>query len=182
MASKFSEKELDYLLEEYKILWDYYKKTLDQRSEWLKSISLFIGIIAIAISPSFISINDSIIIVLLISTFLIGISISFVYMSESKISRRYLKKIKKIQEILASNTSIYKDILTSDEYNSKNSKATSISIQLSKCFPLYLINSLTAYLALFFAGANLPISIMASSLILILQVTVYAIWLRKEYQ
>ena len=31
MAEKLTEKETDYALEEYKILWNYYKKILEQR-------------------------------------------------------------------------------------------------------------------------------------------------------
>ena len=180
MKDKLSERELDYVLEEYKILWDYYKKTLDQRTEWIKSFALFIGVIStvLAILPNFIYVNNAIIVVLLMAASLIGLSISFVYMSESNTSKRYLKKIAEIREVLVLNTNIPKHLFDSnDTYNS--SKAISISTKLLKCFPLCLINSLTFYFALSYAGVNLLINIIAASFLLVLQIVIYVAWLRK---
>ena len=180
MENMLMAKELDFVLEEYKILWDYYKKTLEQRNEMIKNYSLFMGILSaiLAIIPNFVNINNKIIVVLLIAASFIGLSISFSYMSESITSRRYLRKIAEISEIITSETNIPKKIF--DKSDVYNNKTVSLITSLSKCFPLSLISSLALYFAIFFANANFFASVLFSSLLLILQVIMYVVWLKNK--
>ena len=176
MQNSLSEKEFDYILEEYKILWSYYKKTLDERNEMLKNYSLFVGITSIFLTfiYNIININNILAGVLLIVTALIGVSISYIYTSECITSQRYLNKIAEIRQIIVSNTNI-----PSQLYNSKdtyNSNIINIINKLTKCLPLYLLNSIALFVGIYFIASNVVFNIILSSLWFILQVVAYVIW------
>lgn len=97
---------IEYALHVYDILWDYYKKTLDERNRILNNYILIVGIPISIIGMVVEKVKDNIqyysngIFLVLTIILLFGIVIYDAYIVESFISERYLKQIKYITQFL----------------------------------------------------------------------------------
>ena len=97
---------IEYALHAYDILWDYYKKTLDERNHILNNYIIvvgipisIIGIVIEKIKRNIIFYSDWIFLALIV-ILLFGIVIYDAYVVESFISERCLKQIKHITQYL----------------------------------------------------------------------------------
>jgi hypothetical protein len=180
MRKKLSEKELDCIIKEYEILWDYYKKTLDERNNMFKNFSMFIGILSVVLSiaPNLTAMNTILAGSLVIVISLIGISFSLIFISECKTSDKYLKKIREIREVIVLSTNIPPKVYNSDD--TLNSRTINIINKMSRCFPLCLLNSLSLFVGIHFVSTYLFYSIILSSALFIAQIVVYTLWQLKE--
>lgn len=98
--------DIEYVLHIYDIIWDYYKKTLDERTQLLNNYIVFVGIPISAVGIIAERLGENIanfiqeIIGILILILLIGIVIFLMYIKESAVSRKYLTRIEVITDFL----------------------------------------------------------------------------------
>ena len=175
------ETNIQLIIDEYKILWDYYKKTLDERNEMFKNYSIFIGIptTILSVVPQFLSSYLWVIGLLLIIVSLIGISICYTYISECITSNRYLYKIDEIRSYLTNHFKLPENLLNSND--TFNNKKTNIIVKASKCFPLCILNSFALFAGLYISFSNcIVITISFSVLTFLGQMFFYTIWQYKH--
>lgn len=98
--------DIEYVLHIYDTIWDYYKKTLDERTQILNNYIVFVGIpisvvgiIAERLGENIIYYFKEIICILFLIV-LIGIVIFYMYIKESAVSKRYMKRITLITEYM----------------------------------------------------------------------------------
>lgn len=98
--------DIEYVLHIYDTIWDYYKKTLDERTQLLNNYIVFVGIPISAVGIIAERLGENIanfiqeIIGILILILLIGIVIFLMYIKESAVSRKYLTRIEVITDFL----------------------------------------------------------------------------------
>ena len=109
------DKEIECALEEYKILWDYYKVTLEERRnlfEWyFKVVALPASIIGYILTQNIkITIAVDINLVLggtIFAIFLCGVTLYITYISESVNATKYFREITKIRRYFCENTKTF---------------------------------------------------------------------------
>ena len=98
--------DIEYVLHIYDTIWDYYKKSLDERTQLFNNYIVFVGIPISAVGIIAERLGENIanfiqeIIGILILILLIGIVIFLMYIKESAVSRKYLTRIEVITDFL----------------------------------------------------------------------------------
>jgi len=141
----------NFILEEYKALWDYYKKTLDERKKLFDWFLLIITLPSSAIGylifnqDQNISIPNIVSALLLMLIYLIGLSLFITYTYESRNADNYLKAIRRIRNHFRKSDKKFRDLLIIDKSRQKNSHIFGKFdiIKLSRSFVFILINSAT---------------------------------------
>ena len=142
--------DIEYVLHIYDTIWDYYKKTLDERTQLLNNYIVFVGIPISAVGIIAERLGENIanfiqeIIGILILILLIGIVIFLMYIKESAVSRKYLTRIEVITDFLIERYDSDSDGLFSRLYGLDDlfhPETTAMNIRLGKGLILPIINS-----------------------------------------
>jgi len=178
----------NFILEEYKALWDYYKKTLDERKKLFDWFLLIITLPSSAIGYLIFNQNQNISIPIIVSAlllmliYLIGLSLFITYTHESRNADNYLKAIRRIRNHFRKSDKKFKDILIIDKSRRENShifRKFDI-IKLSRSFIFILINSAT------FSSSIILLTDLKSLILLIfcflVSLTIHLIIFNKVYR
>lgn len=137
-----------FIIEEYKALWDYYKKTLDERKKLFDWYLLIITLPSSAIAylifnqEKKIVVPDGVSAILLLLIYLIGLSLFITYTHESRNANHYLNAINKIRNHVRKHDKKTNGLLIIDLSRRKNSHFFGLDIiKLSRSFVFILINS-----------------------------------------
>lgn len=142
--------DIEYVLHIYDTIWDYYKKTLDERTQLLNNYIVFVGIPISAVGIIAERLGENIanfiqeIIGILILILLIGIVIFLMYIKESAVSRKYLTRIEVITDFLIERYDSDSDGLFSRLYGLDDlfhPDPMAMNIRLEKGLILPIINS-----------------------------------------
>ena len=94
-------KKEEFLIEEYKILWSYYKETINNRKNMLdwyfKIIAIPATLFTLISSLDNVEIENGLLGIILLIISLSGVGIFVGYVLESKNSKRYLEEIQRIK-------------------------------------------------------------------------------------
>ena len=192
-------KSMDYAMDEYKIIWDYYKHTLHEREN---SYNRYFKVIALpaTVIGGFATVSDSLPLldmgkVILFTSFfmfviaIVGLSIYITYVYEMISSERYLRLIGEMRTQFVEKDRALSNFFTgvySNNENSKNSKKKLISLgktKLSRSMAMPLINSSLIPFALYLHNfLNLFFSILAYVIIFALHILILIVIQKNAFK
>lgn len=144
------EKEIECAVEEYKILWDYYKVTLEERRnlfEWyFKVVALPASIIGYILTQDItIAMDLDLNLILggiLVAIFLCGVTLYVTYISESVNATRYFRAITRIRQYFCSQGKTLSQVFKVDKDKDAKMHVNGIDIiKIFKGLTIPIINS-----------------------------------------
>ena len=175
--------DIEYVLHIYDTIWDYYKKSLDERTQLFNNYIVFVGIPISAVGIIAERLGENIanfiqeIIGILILILLIGIVIFLMYIKESAVSRKYLTRIEVITDFLIERYDSDSDGLFSRLYGLDDlfhPETTAMNIRLGKGLILPIINS-GIMVGIFYLLAEYHLNAVQMALIFVISLAIQII-------
>ena len=178
------DKQNDYAMEEYKILWDYYKVTLEERRyifEWyFKAVALPASIIGFLLtqdsSSDHFSRYNLYLGVILVAIFLCGVTLYVTYVSESVNATKYFRSITRIRQYFQEHGSSLINVFKVDHDNDhKMNMHGRDVVKIFKGLTIPIINSAIALIpiSLFLPMKSLYLVLIVYFCIILLHLTLY---------